>query len=116
MHRGVPPELVESLRRPQSPTPGGSFERLVHGERIVHLADISDDDAYRRGLRGRVAMVDIGGARTAVWVALRRDDALLGALVLYRQEVRPFTDKQIALLEFCSSGGHCNGECAAVDR
>jgi PAS domain S-box-containing protein len=99
VHRGVPAELVESLRQPQYPTPGGSFERLVHGERIVHLADISDDDAYRRGLRGRVAMVDIGGARTAVWIALCRDDALLGALVLYRQEVRPFTDKQIALLQ-----------------
>jgi adenylate cyclase len=99
VHRGVPAELVESLRQPQSPTPGGSFERLVHGELIVHLADISDDDAYRRGLRGRVAMVDIGGARTAVWVALRKDDALLGALVLYRQEIRLFTDKQIALLQ-----------------
>jgi|GEM_PF-380563 len=99
VHRGVPAELVEDLRQPQSPTPGGSFERLVRGERIVHLADISDDDAYRRGLRGRVAMVDKGGARTAVWVALRRDDALLGTLVLYRQEVRPFTDKQIALLQ-----------------
>jgi len=99
VHRGVPAELVESLRQPQFPTPGGSFERLVRGERIVQLSDISDDDAYRRAVRGRVAMVDIGGARTAVWIALRRDDALLGALVLYRQEVRPFTDKQITLLE-----------------
>jgi len=35
----------------------------------VHLADIADDDAYRLGLRGRVAMVDVGGARTAIWVA-----------------------------------------------
>jgi GAF domain-containing protein/anti-sigma regulatory factor (Ser/Thr protein kinase) len=98
-HRGVPAELVESLRERQWPTPGGSFQRLVRGDTIVHLADISDDDAYRSGLRGRVAMVDIGGARTAVWVALRKDDALLGALVIYRKEVRPFTDKQIALLQ-----------------
>ncbi|HEY7240635.1 MAG TPA: GAF domain-containing protein, partial [Burkholderiales bacterium] len=99
VHRGVPAELMESLRQPQSATPGGSFARLVRGEPIVHLADIADDDGYRRGLRGRVAMVDIGGARTAVWVALRKDEALLGALVLYRQQVRPFSDKQIALLE-----------------
>jgi GAF domain-containing protein len=98
-HRGVPAELVELLREPGRPTPGGSFARLVHGEAVVHLADIADDDAYRLGLRGRVAMVDVGGARTAIWVALRKDDGLLGTLVMYRQEVRPFTDKQIALLQ-----------------
>jgi GAF domain-containing protein len=98
-HRGVPAALVERLREPLSPTPGGSFERLVHGETIVHIADIKDDDAYRSGLRGRVAMVDVGGARTAVWVALRKGNQLLGAFVIYRQEVRLFTDKQIALLQ-----------------
>jgi GAF domain-containing protein/anti-sigma regulatory factor (Ser/Thr protein kinase) len=98
-HRGVPAALVERLREPGRPTPGGAFARLVAGQAVVHLPDIADDDAYRLGLRGRVAMVDIGRARTAVWVALRKDDLLLGTLVMYRQEVRPFTDKQIALLQ-----------------
>jgi class 3 adenylate cyclase len=98
-HRGVPAELIDSLRQPLPPTPGASFARLVEGDAIVHIADIADTDAYRAGIRGRVAMVERGGARTAVWVALRKEVALLGAFVIYRQEVRPFTDKQIALLE-----------------
>jgi GAF domain-containing protein len=79
--------------------PGGNFFRLIHGETIVHVADLKETEMYRSGFRRAVDMVDIAGARTAVWVGLRRDETLLGILVIYRQEVRPFTDKQIALLQ-----------------
>jgi GAF domain-containing protein len=96
---GVPPALVEFMSQPQQPTPSNAFYRLVEGEDLVQIDDVTDSDAYRSGSPLRRALVNLGGARTALWVALRNDEKLLGDFVLYRQAVRPFTDKQIALLK-----------------
>src|SRR5215813_10631718 len=73
--------------------------KLVHGEQIIHIPDITADDVYRSGNAVRRRLADEYGGRTAIWVALRKDAALLGAFVIYRTEVRPFSDKQIALLQ-----------------
>jgi two-component system, NtrC family, sensor kinase len=80
------------------PNRGSTIERFVHGEDLVQISDISQDEAYRAGHPGRRALVD-AGFRNLLGVALRKEQALLGALHIYRTEVRPFTDKQIALLQ-----------------
>ena len=66
---------------------------------MIHNLDITADETYRTGVPSRLKLVEITRARTVLWVALRRDVRLLGVFVIYRQEVRPFTDKQIALLQ-----------------
>ncbi|HEX3522942.1 MAG TPA: GAF domain-containing protein, partial [Stellaceae bacterium] len=96
---GVPAIFAESWREPRRPSPGLALYRLIQGEDLVHVPDVTAEDAYRSGNPIRRALADLGGARTGLWVALRKDTALLGAFVIYRQEVRPFTDKQIALLQ-----------------
>jgi GAF domain-containing protein len=76
-----------------------ALHRLTQGENLVHIRDVTAEDAYRSGDPIRRALADLGGARTGVWVALRKDALLLGAFVIYRKEVRLFTDKQTALLQ-----------------
>jgi GAF domain-containing protein len=72
---------------------------LAAGEEFVNIADLAATEAYRSGDRHRKMTVDAGGARSQLGVPIRRDDKLLGAFIIYRTEVRPFTDKQTALLQ-----------------
>ena len=58
-----------------------------------------EGEAYRAGVPFVVDIADVGGARTLVVVPMLKEDQVLGAITMYRQEVRPFTDKQIALVE-----------------
>jgi len=98
--RGVPDALAAYFRTGMDqPRPGDAHWRLLAGEGLIHNLDQMDEDAYRLGNPLRRAIVDLGGARSALVVALRKDGALLGALTVYRKEVRPFTDKQIELVK-----------------
>ena len=95
----VPAAYAAFLRAPIRPAPQNGLGRLLGGERLIHIADITADEAYRLGDPLRVATADLGGSRTHLVVPLLKDGAFLGAIVAYRQEVRPFSDKQIALLQ-----------------
>ena len=97
-HRGLPPALAEYFAQPVR-MGAGLVGRLMAGEPSAQVADAVDDEAYRAGSPTRSALVDLGGARTGLAVALRKDRAYLGAFWLYRHEVRPFSDKEVALLE-----------------
>jgi adenylate cyclase len=95
------PSLVEFYQGqpPIRPMPGSGLSRHLSGEDLVHIADITDDEVFRSGNPIRRAYVELGGGRSLVSVALRRDDTLFGAIQVYRKEVRPFTDKEITLLQ-----------------
>ena len=88
-----------SVERPFRPGPNSAGGRLVRGEQFVHIADAHDDEAYRSGDPTRTRLVDGEGARSYLAVPMRKGEMLLGLIAIYRQEVRPFTDKQIALLQ-----------------
>jgi PAS domain S-box-containing protein len=98
--RDVPAAFADYVKtdRPMH-GPGTGPARILAGERIVHIADLAAEEPYRAGDPQRRALVDLGGARSLVCVPLLKDDAVLGIIAVYRQEVRPFTDKQITLLQ-----------------
>src|SRR5207248_3741416 len=70
--------------------------QIVEGSDFAHFDDVATEEGYMISAR---RLIELGGARTVMVVALRKDGKLLGAISAYRQEVRPFTDKQIALLQ-----------------
>ena len=83
---------------PVRPIPGSAAERIVRGERFVHVADRRQEPAYRDNQTFR-GLVDTSGIRASLSVALRKGETLLGMINVYRQDVRPFTDNQIKLVE-----------------
>jgi GAF domain-containing protein len=85
-----------SSLRPSPQTPTG---RMIATKMVVHAADMRAEKAYADRDPYIVAGVELGGVRTVLMVPLLKDNELIGAFSVYRQEVRPFTDKQIALVQ-----------------
>ena len=97
-HHGLPPRFAEYLPRMDQPSSARAYARILGGAPLVHISDLMEGEVYRTS-QLRQALVNLGGARTGLIVALRKEERLLGIFTIYRQEVRQFSDKQIALLE-----------------
>ena len=96
----TPPAFAELRRRsPYCPNPNSNIGRMVATKTVVHVADVAAQEAYvKQRDPAYVEVVELGGVRTALLVPMVNDNELIGAIAIYRQEVRPFADKQIALV------------------
>jgi GAF domain-containing protein len=92
----VAPAFADHLRRePPRPGSGNALGRLLETKRPVHIADVKAEPAF---LAVGTAAFELGGARTYLIVPMLKNEELIGAISIYRQDVRPFTDKQIAFV------------------
>jgi GAF domain-containing protein len=98
-HYNSPPKFVEFLRAPVRPAPGMASYRILRGEDVVSFADVAADPSYGAGSESGRTLVELSGARSHLTVALRKEGVFVGQIVLYRREVLPFTEKQIALVQ-----------------
>ena len=97
----TPTAFAEALRGSPyfSPGPNNPVRRMMQTKTIVHVLDVAASEAYAEREPITVASVELGQTRTLMIVPMLKDDELVGAFTLARQEVRPFTDKQIELVK-----------------
>src|SRR5262245_53502647 len=96
-HRGASAEWLDYAKQGVGRSPGTGLWRMRAERRPVHIPDILTDPAYPDPQR--TASVRMLRARTCLWVPMLKESTLVGAMVTYRQEVRPFSDEQIRLLQ-----------------
>ena len=96
----LPPAFSEFLAQtPIRVDPKLPLGRVVTTKQPVHVHDVLQHEAYLERYPGMIALAEIGGGRTLLQVPMLKEDQLVGTIGLYRQEVRPFTEKQIALVQ-----------------
>ena len=95
----LPPAFAEVRRRgPFRPIPGGPVSEALRTKRPAHAVDLAATRAYVERHPQSVAVVELGGARTSVAVPMLKDAEPIGVIVIFRQEVRAFNERQVGLL------------------
>ena len=102
--RNAPPAYAELRRREPvmgRPNPRTAIGRAAATKRTVQIADVQAEPGYFDPLPGfsGTQMPALTGARTIVAVPMLKDDSLIGVIIIFRQDVRPFSDKQISLVQ-----------------
>jgi GAF domain-containing protein/CheY-like chemotaxis protein len=97
---GASPSFAEERRRNPvlRPSPGTGLGRMTATKQTVQIADVQAEPAYQNDPLRRAGFLDRAGARTIITVPMLKEHELVGAIAIYRQEVRAFTDKQIELV------------------
>jgi GAF domain-containing protein len=95
----APPAFVELRRHQPTIRASGALGRVVAGKRLVHISDCLDDASYKRGDADFVRFVDLCRVRSLILAPMLKDHDLMGVIGIYRTEVRPFSDKQIELVQ-----------------
>jgi two-component system, NtrC family, sensor kinase len=100
MH-GAPPAYAEARRREPVIhfSPGDPLGRIFATKQVQHITDLRMEQAYIEREAGPVILAEKAGARTVLLVPMLKEDELIGVIAIYRQEVRPFTEKQIDLVK-----------------
>ena len=97
MHN-TPRAFAEFRRRTPYRPSSGYIGRMIATKKVVHIVDAAVGEPYTSRASATVAAVELGGVRTGLLVPMLKENELVGAFTLFRQEVRPFTDKQIELV------------------
>ncbi|HEV8437639.1 MAG TPA: GAF domain-containing protein [Methylomirabilota bacterium] len=98
-HRGATEAWLEFAKSGLRPSPRTGLGRMLAEQQPIHVPDITTDAAYDEQDPMRMATVNLLQARSCVWVPMLNESTLIGAMVIYRREVRPFRGKQIELVK-----------------